>query len=290
MLGDKDISQRVIQVVTQDSKYAKADSENFMPIESSDYYKAADTKTKNALKGKGLLVSINPVAIDKTNATYQNFTNGMLNHEALAIKNGIDQTGSDIVTINYNPTHGLFGDGLESGIDKAGLGTTGVAKQTGEFIYDVTTSRAKEGSNFAAHSQGNLLTKSGIEYRKSHGGFKDRSYFIDLALPTTKQQERAVPTFAGYGSPVNTEEMKKIVNSNKSGDKQFNFDGMYTKKNDFVGEFLGNNKGENLSNPNRSIIDTIKDGGLLFDLGGESPHSTYDCQSNPNAHCGKREW
>lgn len=160
MLGDKDISQRVIQVVTQDSKYAKADSENFMPIESSDYYKAADIKTKNALKGKGLLVSINPVAIDKTNATYQNFTNGMLNHEALAIKNAIDQTGSDVVSINYNSIHG----------------------------------------------------------------------------------------------------------------------------------FLGNNKGENMSNPNRSIIDTIKDGGLLFDLGGESPHSTYDCQSNPNAHCGKRAW
>jgi hypothetical protein len=160
-------------------------------------------------------------------------------------------------------------------------------KQTGEFIYDVTTARAKEGSNFAAHSQGNLLTKSGIEYRQKHGGFKDRSYFIDPTLPTTKKQERGVPTFAGYGSPVNTEDMKDTVELKGIN---YNYQGMYTKENDFVGEFLGNNKGKNSSNPNRSIIDTIKDGGLLFDLGGASPHSTYDCRSNPNAMCGERKW
>jgi len=192
-------------------------------------------------------------------------------------------------TIDQNPTHGFFGDALESGVDKAGLGTTGIAKQTGTFINDVTTARAKEGSNFAAHSQGNLLTKSGIEYQKENGGFMDRSYFIDTKFKVDDpRREQAIPTFAGYGSPVNTQEMKKMVTYNKSGAKQFNFDGMYTKKNDFVGEFLGNNKGENMSNPNRDIVDTLIDGYKLFT--DESPHSTYDCRSNPNAKCGERAW
>ena len=288
MLGDRDINHKVIQVVTADSKYATNDRENFMAIENSDYYKAADEKTQDSLKGKGLLVSINPVSLDKANATYQNFTNGMLNHEALAIKNAIDQTGSDIVTINYNPTHGFFGDALESGVDKAGLGTTGIAKQTGEFINNVTTSRGTEGSNFAAHSQGNLITKAGINYQKEHGRFMDRSYFINPDLPTKKERERAVPTFAGYGSPVNTKEMEGTI-KNKDG-LNYNYQGMYTKKNDFVGEFLGNNVGENKSNPNRSILDTTKNAGLLFDFFGESPHSTYDCRSNTDAKCGERGW
>ena len=190
------------------------------------------------------------------------------------------------IVINQNPTHGFFGDALESGVDKAGLGTTGIAKQTGAFINDVTTARAKEGSNFAAHSQGNLLTKSGIEYQKEHGGFMDRSYFIDITLPDS-QQDRGVPTFAGYGSPVNTNDMDDVIGVHGIN---YNYKGMYTKKNDAVGEFLGNNKGNNQVNPNRSLLETAKNAGLLFDLGGESPHSTYDCRSNPNAMCGERQW
>jgi len=286
MLGDNDINHKIIQVVTADSLYAKNNKENFMPIEKSDYYKAADKKTQNALRAKGILISKHPVTIDKANATYQNFTNGMLNDEALAIKNAIDQTASKIVTINYNPTHGFFGDALESGVDKAGLGTTGIAKQTGTFINDVTTARAKEGSNFAAHSQGNLLTKSGIEYQKEHGGFMDRSYFInDEYNINDKRRERAIPTFAGYGSPVNTKDMDDVIGVHGIN---YNYKGMYTKNNDAVGEFLGNNKGDNQLNPQRSIFQTGEN--LIKLFGDESPHSTYDCRSNPKAMCGARAW
>jgi len=283
ILGDRDINHKVIQVVTADSKYAKNDRENFMAIEQTDYFKAADEKTQESLKGKGLLVSINPVTITQKNATYQNFTNGMLNKEGLAIKNAIDQTGSDIATINYNPTHGLFGDALESGVDKAGLGTTGIAKQTGEFINNVSTARGTDGSNFAAHSQGNLITKAGIEYRQDNGGFKSRDSFIDLSKATKTEQERGIPTFKGYGSPVNTKDMDDVVG--EYGLK-YNNKGMYTNPNDAVGEFLGNNISDNGSNPNKTIGQTLDN---IYNLGtDDSPHSTYKCDPSKGDMCGDR--
>jgi len=160
----------------------------------------------------------------------------MLNTEGDAIKNGMDQTGSEdtpiVFTVNYNPTHGGIGDLLESGVDKAG-GTTGIAKQTGEFINNVTTARGESGSNFAAHSQGSLLTKQGIEYRKEHGGFKDRAYFTNSDAPERKKKT-GIPFFAGYGSPVNTEDMSDTLDK-----VDFRNTGMVTHEKDFVGETLG---------------------------------------------------
>ena len=52
----------------------------------------------------------------------------MLNTEYLAVVNAIQQTGmitkggtvnSTNITVNYNPNHGVLGDLLESGVDKA---------------------------------------------------------------------------------------------------------------------------------------------------------------------------
>lgn len=69
---------------------------------------------------------------------------------------------------------------------------------------------------------------------------------------------------------------------------QFKFNGMYTKPNDFVGEYLGNNEGENQIDPQRSTYETAVN---LVDLfGDESVHSTYDCSSNKEAACGGRPW
>lgn len=47
----------------------------------------------------------------------------------------------------------------------------------------------------------------------------NRNYFIDKSIPKTKQG-RAIPTFAGYGSPVNTKDMKRVVTIEKSGNKK----------------------------------------------------------------------
>ena len=220
-------------------------------------------------------------------------TNGMANTEGDAIKNAKDQTGDATnFTVNYNPTHGGIGDALESGVDKFG-GTTGIAKQTGEFINGVTTSRGKSGSNFAAHSQGNLLTQSGVEYQQEHGGFKNQDYFTNPNAKTDKERTAGIPTFAGYGSPVNTEDMGDTLKS-----VGFDNKGMVTHPHDFVGEGLGGNKGKNeqMSTGGRikAIVDVPKllaspeldkDGNVVKE---GSPHSTYKCSENPNAKCGDR--
>jgi len=240
LFGQYDINQKVLKVVSESSQYFQENKDAFIPIQESDYYKQASKETQTRLDSGNLYVSKEPITIDASNASYQNFTNGMMNNEADAIKNGISQTHTKDdtninLTVNYNPTHGLLGDGLESAIDKFG-GTTGMAEQTGEFIRDVTTSRGTLGSNFAAHSQGNLLTNSGVNYINSKGsyedgGFMDREYFID---ETRKDKEFGIPTFAGYGSPVNTTTMKETLESDINGkDSPFKFIGNYLSTRQF---------------------------------------------------------
>ncbi|MEF1253363.1 hypothetical protein [Vibrio sp. M260112] len=245
-----------------------------------------------------MLISKAPVKVTEDTSTLQNGTNGMMNSEGDAIKNVLSQThnydkdsagyGSVLLNVNYNPTHGFVGDGLESFVDKVG-GTTGMAKQTGEFIRDTTTAQGSNGSNFANHSQGNLLTKSGLEYitgkdSYDQGGFKGPTYF-DNGL-----NDKGIPTFAGYGSPVNTEDMRQVVK-----DAKFGFRGNYTNKGDFVGENLGKNVGDNGNRGNTVLttikdtvnLDTYKNAAMLFS--DESPHSNYNCGDLPTAVCGAKQ-
>jgi filamentous hemagglutinin len=281
--------------------------DKFIPIQESEFYKNASPETQASLASKGeLFVSVEPVNIDKSNSTYQNFTNGIMNNAADAIKNGVSQTHTKDdtninLTVNYNPTHGLLGDGLESAVDKFG-GTTGMAEQTGEFIKEVTTSRGNSGSNFAAHSQGNLLTNSGVNYINSlgsyeNGGFKDKTYFLDPNIDKNDPRYKdGLLTFAGYGSPVNTTTMKETLQgANNEG--PFDFIGNYTNENDFVGEVLGGNKGNNDDRGWERVTDPINpvqyiNGGNLFvndNIGlRPSPHSNYECDKLSSAQCGDR--
>src|SRR5690554_1752567 len=123
-----------------------------------------------------VMVSTNPIAIAAGTATYQNSTNGMLNTPALAMYNAMTQTHdltgnpgqSMLVTLNYNPTRGVFADGLESLQDKVAIRSgqswmaTNVAVDTGIFANQVMLARGNEQANFANHSQGNLLNFSGL--------------------------------------------------------------------------------------------------------------------------------
>jgi len=276
MMGDSDINHKIIQVASSDSNYVKTNPELFVPLEESDYFKSASPANQDALRGQSLFVSKEPIGVDdankyyqdfitEDNATYQNFTNGMLNTEGDAIKNGMDQTGSRVFTVNYNPTHGFVGDGLESAVDKAG-GTTGIAKQTGEFYKDVTTARGELGSNNANHSQGNLLAQQGIKYQQEHNGFQD---------------QKGIHTVSSFGSPVNTKDMKKTVES--SG---FAYTGASTKPGDFVGEGLGGNKGNNEQMGTSERLKSVTNIPKLFTA--DSPHSTYKCGGiNSKDKCGE---
>ncbi|WP_240800860.1 hemagglutinin repeat-containing protein [Vibrio sp. Hep-1b-8] len=297
LLGDTDVQNKVLQVGTADM-LKNEQLDNYIPIEESDYYIKASEETQSKLKGMNLLISKAPVKVTEGSSTFQNGTNGMMNSEGDAIKNVLSQThnydkdsagyGSVLLNVNYNPTHGFLGDGIESFVDKVG-GTTGMAKQTGEFIRDTTTAQGSNGANFANHSQGNLLTKRGLEYitgkdSYDQGGFKGPTYF-DNGL-----NDKGIPTFAGYGSPVNTEDMRQVVK-----DAKFGFRGNYTNKGDFVGENLGKNVGDNGNRGNTVLttikdtvnLDTYKNAAMLFS--DESPHSNYNCGDLPTAVCGAKQ-
>ena len=301
LVGQGDIKNKQLQLVTADSKYMKDREEDFQPIEESDFYKDLPEDKQKILKDKKLFITKYDIEITENNATYQNATNGMLNDEGLALINAMQQTSETIhegstiqlkdptnvaFTLNYNPTHGFLADALESGIDKLGLWKTGIAKQTGEFIRDVTTARGQEGSNFNNHSQGNILNKAGIEYINSkgsydNGGFKPREYFIDETQSEIEDREKGLPTWAGFGSPVNTEDMRETV----VVENGFGFQGMFTHEGDYVGEGIGGNKLDNQQAPFSEKFEL----GEVFDLFDEnSPHSTYGCSEYKYAKCGDR--
>lgn len=297
LLGDEDIQNKVLQVATIDM-LDNQQLNDYIPIEQSEFYIKASPETQSRLSGMELLISRDPIKVVQGTSTLQNGTNGMMNSEGDAIKNVLSQThnydensagyGSVLLNVNYNPTHGFLGDGIESAVDKMG-GTTGMAKQTGEFIRNTTTAQGSDGANFASHSQGNILTKSGLEYivdkgSYEQGGFKDPDYF------NNGFNDKGVPTLAGYGSPINTKDMRQAVDS-----AEFDFRGNFTNDGDFVGEVLGKNVGDDGNRGNTALttvkdavnIDTYKNVSALFS--DESPHSNYNCGDLSTAVCGPNQ-
>lgn len=294
LVGQGDIENKKIQLVSGGSKYMEGREEDFEPIEDSEYYKTLAPEKQNELKNKNLYVTKDNVQIKFDTATYQNFTNGMLNDAGLAIINGMQQStetdkegniiGDIAFTLNYNPTHGIVSDLVESGLDKSGIWTTGIAKQTGEFVRDVIHARAAEGSNFNNHSQGNVLFQSGVEYihdkgSYENGGFDTKDYFIDKNKITQADQEFGIPTAAGFGSPVNTLDMNNTLR-----ESDFISQGMFTHADDFVGEGIGGNMGENNQATTLDRLNIINIKKLSND---HSPHSTYHCSEYINAKCGE---
>ena len=271
LTGVFDNSSRQYLVVNKESdKYSEKD---FEKIKDSKFFKSLSDSDKEKFKDQqDLYISKNPYEITKKTATFQNFTNGMMNNEAEAIKNGLQQTGfwnaksgKVELTVNYNPSYGFLGDLLESAVDKFG-GTTGIAKQTGNFYNDVVGARGDAGSNFANHSQGNALAKSGIKWKVRNGGFNTNN---------------GKHTIVSFGSPISREEMSKTIDlaNSKTGNEQFVFSGSYTKKGDFVGEALGGNS-EN--NKDASLTDRLNILNAIKLFTDDSPHSEYICQDYIN--------
>ncbi|AOO65592.1 hemagglutinin repeat-containing protein [Sulfurospirillum halorespirans] len=279
LTGTKDAAHMVLQVINQFSD--KFNEKDYVKMEESNYYKSLSEEDKTFFNGKDIYVSKVPVEITPQSATYQNSINGMMNSESEAIKNGLQQTGQSgtgtpvELTIAYNPTYGFLSDVLESFVDKSGIGTTGIAKQTGQFVNEVSTARGSEGSNYALHSQANAIVYNGIAYVQTTTGFKPVGYY--------KANEN-VPTFVSFGSPMKGEDMSKVI----EGSLGYTYSGSYTKPNDFVGEVLGGNSGNNEQADlvqKANILNAYK----LFT--SDSPHSTYVCENyaDQGVQCGYRK-
>ena len=249
-----------------------------------------NNRNQQELQGRHLLVSIADVKIVAETATYQNPTNGMLNDAGLALINGMQQSfkeGQEVaLTQNYNPTHGILSDLLESALDKSGLWKTGIAKQTGEFMRDVTTARGPDGANFNNHSQGNILVQAGLDYIRAlgayeNGGFKPAEYFLILDQDNEVKKD-GTPSFGAYGSPVNTKDMETTIKDENG----FKWQGAVTHEGDFVGEALGGNAG--VDGGSKGLLYSLPDVPKLFT--STSPHSTYHCGEGGDSKiiCGDR--
>ena len=165
-----------------------------------------------------------------------------------------------------------------------------MAEQTGEFKRNVTTARAKKGSNFTNHSQANALTYAGFKYIQNkgtyeNGGFKPKEYFMNPDAKKQEDKEAGLPTVAGYGSPISTKTMTETLEGENAETSTFKFIGNYSNENDWVAEGLGNNKAQSEESTLLEKLNPINAGKLFTD---ESPHSNYNCNDLKGAECGDR--
>ncbi|MDD3467936.1 MAG: hypothetical protein PHE67_12370 [Campylobacterales bacterium] len=281
LTGNKDSAHAKLQVVSANAPLYNSNKDNFIPIEQSDAYKMMSEEQQ--AKVTGLYISKIPVEIARDNATYQNGANGILNDKGLAVANVLEQTGQSNksttveATVFYNPSRGIVADLFESAVDKLG-GTTGIAKQYGEFVRDTTTARGSDGSNFTQHSQANILLYSGINYINSADNtgakFKPQSYFATGEVGADNKPVYKTPTFVSFGSPINSKDLNTAI-ADKTKGLNYTYMGAYTHSGDFVGEGVGGNSGVN---GQASILDRINLFNTVKLFGGSniSPHSSYN--------------
>lgn len=225
------------------------------------------------------------------------FTNGMFNPFDTATYNQQTQQGKADSVLNYNQTHGLSGDLLESAQDAivvmgtkfmnffrassvnpylAYLGTGG-AKQTANLIEQM--SDIKKGDlTVGGHSQGTLMTQLGLQQKQE---------YLTEILKNNPDSKLLV----GYaGSPVNHYIAEKLLTDIYGGEEGIkNRDGLkngisdvfrsQVNPQDFVGSFLGGqsagvNNSEKLGKNMWSSFISLP---MLFDVGGDSSHSYYPC-------------
>lgn len=226
------------------------------------------------------------------------FTNGMFNPFDTATYNQQTQQGKADSVLNYNQTHGLSGDLLESAQDAivvmgtkfmnffrassvnpylAYLGTGG-AKQTANLIEQM--SDIKNGDlTVGGHSQGTLMTQLGLQQKQE---------YLTEILKNNPNSKLLV----GYaGSPVNHYIAEKLLTDIYGGEagieKHFGKDvteisnvfRSQVNPQDFVGSFLGGqsagvNNSEKLGKNMWSSFISLP---MLFDVGGDSSYSYYPC-------------
>lgn len=302
LLKADDIDQRQMVAATKDGIFMAAHPElGWSPIsETEGFYLLTAERRAELNNFMVATVSADLIAADHSLATYQNATTGMMNDEALALYNAFLQTGTiqragdAVFTLNYNPTRHILADGVESFVDKVatssifGLLTTArpfsflstsVAEETGAFLNNVTLARGDAGTNLVCHSQGCLLTYSGM---LAVGGFETENRLDSHGMFNI--------TVNMYGSPVNNVAFDNYLKNSKMllGSSTVN-------ENDFVGEALGGNFGKYIYSPDVNGKSSLakSQANLLVDImtnlnvvnasslfGDSSPHSTYQCTMN----------
>lgn len=196
------------------------------------------------------------------------FTNGINNSLDEALVNGAMQSGKESFILNYNPTHGIVGDLLESVWDAVlgGVVRSGSARNTSEFLQqgiDAGIVLSPYG-----HSQGGLITWRAIEGLDFAGGKNPEVGSIQLSgapVDAVKFHEDAMK--AGF-----EKELNHVFQINRPDEKII---GIFPKT-DTVSDLVGLNMRYS-EDPVARTIGAILSFGTLF--GENSPHSNYLCQT-----------
>ncbi|RME58518.1 hypothetical protein D6779_06305, partial [Candidatus Parcubacteria bacterium] len=268
IVGGKDIEARPVQARRANDPYVRAHPDEFISITEFPSYSDIPEARRTALSG--MVVSKPSLKYTLENATSQVTVNGILNSIPEAILNGMEQTNANVITVLYNPSHGIIGDLLESFVDVSTPFHTGVAKQTGKSASHIKNINERKGinTNFAPHSQGNGILASGIRY-VGKGAFATKA-----KADGADRHKKTSVTVTSYGSPVNWKKMKKTVEG-----AGMTFSGSYVNAKDMVGITVGGNApGKNQTSNLMDRVKAVKDTPKLFH-NVTSPHH-YKCMAN----------
>lgn len=228
----------------------------FTKIEQMPGYDKLDPSTKQQIAG--LYVSEKFTLNDVTAATltYKQSMNGMLNNTIQGVANGVIQshdlryrtnTEGDTVplkeavglTHSVNPTRGGVADFIESAQDKTAIAlgpfgkylSTGIAQDTGEYLSHIK-SIAQQGKNIDlyTHSQGNLITASGIN--------NQRGLYLGKPKDINDLPEHTINMYM-YGSPLNAKDDFGMLLRNGVRLQE-----IHASEKDPVTTLLGGNQGE----------------------------------------------
>jgi len=253
--------QLPVTVLSSDGKYYQ--------VENAVLVRDADGNIKVSDSGKPILDMKNAVVreIEKPEKNSAFFTNGINNSFDEALVNAAMQTGKENFILNYNPTHGIVGDLLESGWDTAfgNIIPSANARDTNQFLQQGIDAGVV--LEIFGHSQGSL-----IQYRALDG--------LDFA----KGGDLRVGSIQFSGSPVDAldfHDVAKRAGFTKDNNRVFQVNrpdeviGIFPKG-DAVSDLVGRNATYSDA-PALRLIGAILSFGSLF--GMDSPHSNYLCQT-----------
>jgi hypothetical protein len=148
---------------------------------------------KNTFEGS-YLINKNGISTDpKQTKNYA--VNGIITTNDTAFKNYISDPNND-VTLRYNPTHGFFGDLIESGVGKVAniVGTPQIVAMNNYVAEDLYQRSDKSNSTNTFHSQGSIIGTGAMQiYANTYQlGFDLNGGKLSSGAVTINQSQRFV--------------------------------------------------------------------------------------------------
>jgi len=181
---------------------------------------------KNSLEGS-YLINKNGITTDPTQ-TKNYAVNGIITTNDTAFTNYISDPNND-VTLRYNPTHGFFGDLIESAIGKISniIGTPQIVVMNNYVAEDLYQRSDLPNSTNTFHSQGSIIGTGAIQlYANTYQrGFNTNGEKLSGGAATINQTQQ----FVAVGPAVLESDWRGLVKTSLNLDPQNNADYSHNK-------------------------------------------------------------